>query len=196
MQTQKVNAALIYQYVLNESLIIQNILKEEPSDKMFVDLIGELSTTTFWGSSTGHLHKLHMYYSHILAQGENSLCDIKIALNLTLKTAKQCQHALLNDLACPFLILKQMLYNITFIFIQKIELYAKNHYVLFFLLRKHQEIDAIYGEGTVNRIFESLFSKGIDEASQYLLSQFSNHGYTHLIPTINEHFNMISRYES
>ena len=202
MQKNKLSSPLIYQYVLNESLIIQNILSKEVSDDMFIHLIGESQTqnnwsaTSFLDSYVGHLNKLYRYYSLFPAHGQNSLCNIDIALKLTLKTAKECQSALINDLECPLPVLKQMLYNITFIFIQKIEIYAKNQYVLFFLLRKHQQIDTIYGKGTVARIFLALFSKGIVEATQYLLQKFSALGYNHLIPSINKHFNMIRHYES
>ena len=195
MQKQTPSASLTYQYLVNASLKTQSILNSELNAQMFVQLIGDPHTPSYWGNHTGYLHKLHMYYTLFATQENKSFGDIEIALNLALKTAKQCQQALLQNHSCSFAPLKQLLYNITFIFIQNVECYAENHFVLFFILRKHEQIDTLYGKGTVERIFLTLFSKGLKEASQYLLQKFSTLGYTHLIPSINEHFSMIGSNE-
>ncbi|MCH9609421.1 MAG: hypothetical protein S4CHLAM45_05620 [Chlamydiales bacterium] len=199
----KCDETLLLQFLLNECLIAQDVLSKSPSKGSLQDLIGEKEDpSTHWrgvcglGRPIGHLRKLRFYCS--LIPPASSIHTIETPLDEALLAAKECQYALHKEEVCPkasFERLKKEMLIFTAKLLEQIHFYEKNGPLLFFLLRKQTAIDRIYGKGTTAKKVLSFFSNGVKEASQFLTHCFSKRGFSHLLPTINKHLDIVGQYE-
>ncbi len=213
MQKQHVNflnrasEAILFQHILNKCLIIATLLQEAPTHHLFANLVGDTNdqqldwrATCAWGTSIGHLRKLNYYYSLIIGDQRHPPPLLKVAqvLNDALLATKECEFALTlkeNSLQDSFVKLKAHILAATALFLEHVDTYGKNVHILLFLLRKQEAFDALLGKGTIAKIYLSLFSNGLVEASQFLTKSYSEKGYSHLLPFIQKNFNRIQRNE-
>lgn len=66
--------------------------------------------------------------------------------------------------------------------------FSHNENVVFFILRHKKQLDALYKPGFTRELIKKMFSKGINEACQFLLERYSIRGFNNLIPVINRKF--------
>lgn len=70
----------------------------------------------------------------------------------------------------------------------KIDDFSTDENVLFFLLRHKEEIDSIFGQHYVRKLFMKLFPKGLPQAHKLLTQKYAKRGFTQLLPIIEEKF--------
>lgn len=58
--------------------------------------------------------------------------------------------------------------------------------LVFFLLRHGQDFDRLHGRGTIMKLLNKLFPKGLDEAVRYVTRRYRKRGFDHLLPIINQ----------
>lgn len=68
----------------------------------------------------------------------------------------------------------------------KLQQFSDNENVIFFLLRHQNELDKIYGKQFVFKTINKMHSKGIEEATIFILKQYKNRGFNHFIPAIKK----------
>lgn len=210
MQTQQVEKsekcceATLLQHILNKCLVIHHLLQDVPSRTLFISLIGDPKQISafIWATSPGHLRKLNDYYCLMLADKRQPPAPILLkagqALSDAVFTVKECEFSLSQNQhamdAC-FVRLKDQVVEMTTLFLQHIDSYGKNVHLLLFLLRKQKEFDAMLGKGTIAKIYLSIFTSGLQEASQFLVSNYSKKGYTHLLPFIKNNLITMQKHD-
>jgi hypothetical protein len=66
--------------------------------------------------------------------------------------------------------------------------FSQDENVVFFILRNKEQLDALYKPKFTKDLIKKMFSKGIQEASQFLLERYTIRGFNNLIPLINRKF--------
>ena len=66
--------------------------------------------------------------------------------------------------------------------------FSQDENVVFFILRNKEQLDALYKPKFTKDLIKKMFSKGTEEASQFLLERYTIRGFTSLIPLINRKF--------
>jgi hypothetical protein len=57
--------------------------------------------------------------------------------------------------------------------------------VIFFVLRHHNQFDALYGPRFVVKLFCRLYPKGLKEAGHFLIKKYGHRGFDNLLPLVN-----------
>lgn len=176
---------LLHQFFLNECLLIFQTLQEKSHDKLGFRLMGEAEKGSLWSSTPGHLPKLHLYYSLLITHfaDPQTLILKKIGSILTRACTKV---RLSSDKPSMLQGLKQDIRAITILFFEKLSDYEGNESILFFLLRSHEQFDALHGKPIIAKLFAKLFRGGIEEAGTFLEEHYEQNGFNHLLPLISE----------
>lgn len=58
--------------------------------------------------------------------------------------------------------------------------------VIYFMLRHHQQLDSLYGENFVARLFKKFFPQKNKGVGEFLIQRYTERGFSHLIPVIQE----------
>jgi hypothetical protein len=66
-----------------------------------------------------------------------------------------------------------------------IQKYREDENILFFVLRNHEQLDAIYGSQFVFKLFSRLFPRGLSGALEFLQQRYSARGFENLKKIIN-----------
>lgn len=183
------NEGLLFQFLLNECLSTLRTLQEKPNGGLLKKLIGDPSQTQPWSFQLGHLPKLRSYYSLFLKYFTDSqVILIESALSRADAIVKDPSFAEASPQAFRKSIqqLKCEIKQITSLLFEKLPDYQENECVLYFLLRSHEQLENVYGEPIIAKIFSTLFLGGIRQAGLFLEEQYARGGFTHLLPLINE----------
>jgi hypothetical protein len=62
--------------------------------------------------------------------------------------------------------------------------FSTDENVVFFMLRHKSELDRLYGSQFVYKLINKMYPKGVEEAKDFLLKQYGQRGFDHLIPLI------------
>jgi hypothetical protein len=162
--------------------------------------------------SDGHLKKLRHYYNLF-----NSPDPVKPKV---LADLKKCNHqalnsALITQLAVTDLLSRsqvtKMLLDVPSLYeelerlirymkrsanllIPLILVYHTNENVVFFLLTHRHEIDALYQQNLVHKLFHKMYEGGFEQLEKFLKQRYAQRGFDALLPLISQHVTqMVSR---
>lgn len=90
--------------------------------------------------------------------------------------------SILLDLKRTLRRLEQRMRQITKQVPRLLNAYRDNENVIFFLLKKRQELEEIYGFDTINKAFRDLFNK--NSFSELVVQRYTKRGFDHLLPII------------
>lgn len=62
--------------------------------------------------------------------------------------------------------------------------YQNNENVIFFLVRNHREIDAMYSQGYTLKLLRKMVGKNRNKIQQFLVKKYTERGFEHLLPLI------------
>lgn len=65
-------------------------------------------------------------------------------------------------------------------------LFHNDENLLFFILRYKEDLDELYGEGFIAKILRKMFPRSLDKAKNFLMQKYTDRGFDHLIPIIQE----------
>jgi hypothetical protein len=175
------NEGVLHQFFLNECLLILQALQEKADDGLVARLIGDIEKRAFWESAFGHLPKLQLFYALLNTHfaDPQSLAIKQIGSILT----RACKKATLYP---DWQELKRDIKKITTLFFEKLPSTPDKEPVLFFLLRSHEQFEALYGKPIIATLFVKLFSGGIEEAGVVIEEYYKRNGFNHLLPLIDE----------
>jgi hypothetical protein len=63
--------------------------------------------------------------------------------------------------------------------------FCKDEHTLFFLLRHRTDLEAVFGENAILRLFTITFPKGLKTASRFIIQRYAKRGFAHLSPIIS-----------
>jgi len=189
------NEALLYQFFLHECITTCFLLKKTPSFDLFEQLVGKYSS--HWYRVQGHLPKMLHYYELQKANFEEK--PLMKTLGQTLEraylTGQMCAKLIKKDSKehkKPFQQLKREIKKVGKLLFDLLPQYQDNPQVLYFVLCRHEQLDALYGESVVAKLFNSLFSGGLPEVEAFLCEKFARKGFNHLLPNIQKQLEMLN----
>lgn len=205
------NYSLVFQFVLTEYITIfevtdrfRDALKEKDLEAILQALYKlngppEGNFNVFSGATESGLLPKMCHSSFHLSSMEEDNEALSQKLNkhaqqthkLTSMALKVCQDANPLKPQRTLLNLKQLLLKIE-VLIQRIgQIITKmmgqfedDEAVLFFLLRNAEQLDAVFYPHYVLKLFIKMFHNGPLEAEQYIMKQYSQRGFDHLLPEI------------
>lgn len=205
------NYSLVFQFVLTEYIAIfeatdqfRNALKEKDLEAILQFLYKlngpiEGNFNVFSGATESGLLPKLCHSSLHLSRMDDEGDDLSQKLNkyalqthkLTHLALKACQDANPLKPQRTLLNLKQILLKIE-VLIQRIgQMITKmmgqfedDEAVLFFLLRNAEQLDTVFYPHYVLKLFIKMFHNGLLEAEQYIMKQYSQRGFDHLLPEI------------
>lgn len=65
-------------------------------------------------------------------------------------------------------------------------LFHNDENLLFFILRYKEGLDKIYGDGYLAKALRKMFPRSLDKAKNFLVQRYTDRGFDHLIPIIQE----------
>lgn len=71
---------------------------------------------------------------------------------------------------------------------QFLKQFKEDENVILFILRHHDQIDALYEPKFVAKLFNKMYSKKLAGARQFLINAYTKRGFDHLLPAINTKF--------
>lgn len=189
-----------YSEVLNmkvESLNVQTISSLKAN---LIKLVGSSQKHLFsWNLQDGVLTRLKNYCADFSLQGEKSdtiILKMQSYINQAFLSCIQSIDAIQLYENCeePH---QSKLHKILSKFIKEMRCFSKltveimrqfsgDENVVFFMLRHQPELDRLYGSRFVFKLISKMFPKGITQVSDFLLSQYKQRGFDHLIPTIQK----------
>lgn len=154
-----------------------------------------------WNQEDGILSRLKNYCADFSLQGEKDdriISKMQSYINQAFLSCIQGVDAiqLLENIDRSEQNIKK-LYKILSKFIKEMRLFSKltaeimrqfsgDENVVFFMLRHQPELDRLYGSRFVFKLINKMYPKGIAQASDFLLNQYKQRGFDHLIPTIQK----------
>ncbi len=192
------NEALLFQFLLHESLSAHNILRQKPSPLLLCQVIGPIDRENVWQSMLGHLPRLRHYCSLFIKYFDEGASPLSQQLHDTLeraqKVARKCslfQEKSLDEQKMLYRPLKKELVNVIKLLLQKVYDYKENPSILLFLLRHQEECRTVFRKPIVKDLFSDIFPDGRDQAYAFLSEKFSQKGFEHLIPSIETYLKQL-----
>ena len=62
--------------------------------------------------------------------------------------------------------------------------FSDDENVIFFLLRHHNQLDALMGQGYANKLLKKMHPKGTQEVGRFLMKRYSARGFVNILPAI------------
>lgn len=193
------NEALLFQFLLHECISAHGILRNKPCPALMRHVIGHSDNEeNIWQAPFGHVIRLRQYCTLFTTHFGDPSSTLSQQLGQTIERAYSA--ALLcrsyhdkdeNQLALLYQPLKRELSSFLKLLFEKLSDYRDSPSVLYFLLRHHEQCDAAYRQPIVKKMFCSFFPQGIEQAQAYLTERFSQKGFDHLIPSIEENLKKI-----
>lgn len=162
---------------------------------------GNYSRLFSWNQEDGLLSRLKSFCADFSLQGKKDdhiISKMQSYINQAFLSCIQGLDTirLLEDSDGPEQNIKK-LYKILSKFIKEMRCFSKltveimrqfsgDENVVFFMLRHQPELDRLYGSRFVFKLISKMFPKGITQVSDFLLSQYKQRGFDHLIPTIQK----------
>ncbi len=154
----------------------------------------------------GLLGKIRSYCAHFMDLDKkdpslNNVVDplIKIMHELAhvaWRTAHTCCHCTVKkpDKPCDIAFLLKMLRRLAATLERIIKVafwvvlrrFSDNENVLYFIVERRYEIEALSDHTFTERLFQNLFANGIDDARNFLINRYTLRGFKHYIPIIIE----------
>jgi hypothetical protein len=161
-----VTDSLLFQFTLSEILRTVKVMKlQSPSDSLLEN------PSSSWNFNTTPLRRLHTYFS-----GLNKESSYLHSIEELIKDHTYSKKENFEGINC-------LLQEISSHLFDHITLPEEN--LLFFLLRRREELDDLHGKDFVARTFKRLFPEG--DVEEWLSDRFQKRGFTHLIPVIKHH---------
>lgn len=157
-----------------------------------------------WGYFQGHLRSLHLYSASIARKPNTATRRIVILANHTgkaLQIAQELQQTTKLLWSIPIKANKEVSYNKFKKLLYRLTMLkapitkaVKNvlikdindENILFFMLRRKNDFESIYGKGSVNQIIETIFPNGIEECQLFLVGKYKKRGFGELKDLINQ----------
>lgn len=70
--------------------------------------------------------------------------------------------------------------------------FSDDENVVFFILRHHEQLDAVIGPGYVSKLLRKMYPKGIQEAARFLIKRYTGRGFANLLPAISSKISELS----
>ncbi len=165
---QQHNDSLLFQFILNEILFAAKILDHLPARDKLVG--GPISP---WNFQWGRLHKLQSYF--LLFEKDPASPLYKLIEQLIADvTASDLSSQEIRE------ILKQLKKIALQIFDKLVTFHDEN--ILYFILRKQEELDRLCGPKFVLKHFRTLFPEGNE--GEWMTSRYAKRGFFSLVPLI------------
>jgi len=184
------NEALLYQFFLHECISTCFLIKNTLSADLLKQLMG--CSASKLQSLQGHLPKMLHYYELQKANFDEQ--PLMESVGQTLERAylagQLCVELIQKDSKehkKPYLQLRREIKKVGKLLFELLPIYYKdNPHVLYFVLCRHEQLDALYGEAIVANLFNSLFEGGLPEVETFLSEKFARKGFNHLLPNIQK----------
>lgn len=189
------NEALLFQFLLHESLRTHKALIKKPETSLLAHVIGDFkaSSSKNWLDPSGHLPKLVHYYTLFLSHFNSPPTPLCQSLGETIEkacaTAKKCYTQLeqcSEDHAKTYTQLRKEIRTLVKLLFEKLPEYSENPSVLYFLLKYREELDSLFRKPIIKITFLNFFPKGAVQAQNFFSEKFSKKGFDHLIPSVEE----------
>lgn len=190
------NEALLYQFFLHESLTACMLVKKTLTPDSLKQVMGEASDKFY--APLGHLPKMLHYYDLHMANFEPypNMKSVGRTLDRASLAAKNCTVAIEKNSIEPkktFSQLRRELKKIGKLLFELVPNYKNSPHVLYFILCRHEQLDALYGKASLARALNTLYEGGLNEVEAFLVESFSRKGFHHLLPHIQNHLKTIQK---
>lgn len=199
--------ALLFQFVLHEFLSSSRAMQEPLSLQLFQKLIGDYFQfqTPYLLSyrQSGFLLKLNHYLLLLSIHFPKRNCFDDHLFKEIFQSTEKAINAAIESQRCfekngpnfnlSFKRLQRQMKKLAQLLPKRISCYKQNENVLYFLLRRKADFDLLYSPKMLSWIFQSLFKGGMEEGVAWIVEQYKQRKFNHLLPRILQQIECITK---